>query len=89
MNPIKYLSEKLNENKINDYFSSFYYKVTDFKLKFFAPFVLSFNSLWSIYCFKEFNIQPNGLHEWLLITFFIFIKLLLCITTFIYYFSKN
>ena len=55
MNPIKYLSEKLNENKINDYFSSFYYKVTDFKLKFFAPFVLSFNSLWSIYCFKEFN----------------------------------
>lgn len=70
MNPIKHLSEKLNENKINDYFSSFYYKVNDFKIKFFAPFVLSFNSLWSIYCFKEFNIQPNGLHEWLLITFF-------------------
>ena len=70
MNPIKYLSEKLNENKINDYFSSFYYKVTDFKIKFFAPFVLTLNSLWSIYCFKEFNIQPNGLHEWLLITFY-------------------
>lgn len=70
MNPIKYLSEKLDENKINDHFSSFYYKITDFKIKFFAPIIFGVTTLWSIYCIKGLDIQPNGFNEWILFIFF-------------------
>lgn len=70
MNPIKYLSDKLEENKIDEYFSSFKYKTSDFKIKFFSPIVFGFNFIWSSYLIFGLNIKPTGFNDWLLFLFF-------------------